>query len=75
MYKSDSGGVGGLNAANIEDLIVHGHVVTSIGLMETSQHLDERRFARAVLTDECVNFALFHVKSGILEGNLARKSL
>ena len=41
MYEANSGGVSGLNAADIEDLIVHGHVVTSIGLMETSQNLDQ----------------------------------
>ena len=40
MYEANSGCVGGLNAADIEDLIIHGHVVTSIVLMEASQHLD-----------------------------------
>ena len=41
VYEANSGGVSGLNAANIENLIVHGHVVTSIGLMESSKNLDQ----------------------------------
>jgi hypothetical protein len=49
--------------------------VTRIGLVEPGKNLDQGRFTRTVLADQGMNFAFFNIKSGILQGNLPRKSL
>ena len=49
--------------------------LTLVCLMHTSQHLDQRRFACAVLTDQAEDLARLDGKLHVFQSHYARKTL
>jgi hypothetical protein len=63
------------SASHGKIVAAHGDHEIGIWLMKTGQNLDEGAFARAVLANKGMNFALFNVECHIIQGHLAGKSL
>jgi hypothetical protein len=67
--------MGGYSASHCEIVSAHGDHEVGVWLVKAGQNFNEGAFARAVLANKGMNFALFNVECHIIQSNLARKCL
>ena len=74
VHHADAQRVGVVGILDADDLAVFANLAL-FRLIQTKEHAHQRRFARTVLAQQRVDFALFQLQGDVVIGNDSRKLL